>query len=71
MKPFEEITKKWEAICFSDPEILPMLKENLSLLLNHPQEEYVNQGVELLTQFGSCFLVFILEQKEKGIDRCD
>jgi len=68
MSTFEELTGKWELLCDSDPEVSSVLEEKLSPLLNHKEEEFVKQGMELLTQFGGCSLVFILEDKEGSFE---
>lgn len=68
MRSFQEIQSTWQSVCSRDKEVLSLLKEKLSPLLNHPEDDFVKQGMELLTQFGSCSLVFILEQREGTLE---
>ena len=55
-----QLEQKWNSICRLDPSLESMLEENIAPLLNHKEEEYVLQGMDLLLQFGSSALIFIL-----------
>ena len=65
---YSQLKEEWKSICENDPSLVSMLEEKLSPLLNHKEEEFVKQGMDLLEQLGSCSLVFILEEKEGSFD---
>ena len=54
---YSQLEQEWKSICENDPSLVLMLEQKLSPLLNHEEEEYVVQGMNLLEQFGSCSLV--------------
>ena len=68
MKTFAQLAEEWKSICENDPSLVSMLDEKLSLLLNHTDEEYAVQGIDLLLQCGSSALVFILEQRDDSFE---
>ena len=68
MKTFSQLEQEWKTICSNDPSLESLLEEKISPLLNHTEEEYVVQGMDLLLQCGSCSLVFILEEKEGSFE---
>jgi hypothetical protein len=68
---YSQLEQEWKTICSNDPSLASLLEEKLSPLLNHDDEEYVVQGMDLLLQCGSCSLVFILEEKEGSFEISD
>ena len=65
---YSQLEQEWKSICENDPSLVSMLEEKLSPLLNHEDEEFVKQGMDLLEQLGSCSLVFILEEKKGSFE---
>jgi sulfatase modifying factor 1 len=65
---YSQLKEEWKSICENDPSLVSMLEEKLSPLLNHKEEEFVKQGMDLLEQLGSCCLVFILEEKKGSFE---
>ena len=61
MKNFSELQSEWNLACQNDSGLLLKLKEKISPLLNHSEEEYVRQGMSLLLALDS--LVLILEER--------
>jgi len=68
MNGFQQFQSDWAAICENEPEMIHTLKEKLSSLLIHPEDEYVKQGLALLSEFGSSSLVFVLKERNGSIE---
>ena len=65
MKTFAEFQSEWDLMCQRDPEMIGLIKDKLQPLLTNIDEEFIQQGMELLLQFDG--LVFILEEVENTI----
>ena len=65
---YSQLEQEWKTICSNDPSLESLLEEKISPLLNHTEEEYVVQGMDLLLQCGSSSLVFILEENEGSFE---
>ncbi len=65
MKTFTELHSQWIRFSHNDSDLLLMLEEKIPSLLNHSEEGYVKQGMEILLQFEA--LASILEEKNGSI----
>ena len=66
MKSFTELHSQWTRCSHNDSAVRVMLEEKIPSLLNHSEEEYVKQGMEILLQFEA--LASILEEGNGSIE---
>lgn len=51
MKALDEIFQEWSTFCKDEPDFIADVEEKVLPLLEHPDEDFVKQGMDLLGSF--------------------